>query len=172
MAEQGISKEQDREYVLQQASLLVHIDPSPNVNADPAWHQAYRDLRTAVAFYEAHDKPEAQMSRAKSRREIRREITRWMEDQIRDQGVPGAAWLDRSEWPQCPLVNPNCPDDLCILPAGHVGTAEGYHVLGTMAYTEAGKFSMELMMPVGTDAQVLCQEGWRRADIMFPRDRA
>ena len=49
-----ISKEQDAEYVIEHAILLVHTDPSPNVNADPAWHQAYKDLRTAVAFYEAH----------------------------------------------------------------------------------------------------------------------
>lgn len=159
VAEPGISKKQDAEYVIQHAILLVH---STTVKETA---QAMKDLRTAVAFYEAHDKPEAQMSRAK----IRREITKWMEDQIRDQGVPGAAWLDRSEWPQCPLVNPNCPDDLCILPAGHVGTAEGYHVLGTMAYTDAGKFSMEAMMPEGTDAGALYTEGVRRAEVLWPQ---
>jgi len=47
----------------------------------------------------------------------------------------GLYWVDRSGWAQCPLVNPLCPDDLCILPEGHAGTAEGYHVLGTTNYT-------------------------------------
>lgn len=33
-----------------------------------------------------------------------------------------------NDWQGCTLVNPLCPDDLCILPEGH----EGYHQLGTM----------------------------------------
>lgn len=33
---------------------------------------------------------------------------------------------------RCPLVNPLCPDDLCVLMAGHSGSDEGKHLLGTM----------------------------------------
>jgi len=46
-----ISKEQDREYVLQHASLLAHMSDD-----DKMFPQALRDLRTAVAFYEAHER--------------------------------------------------------------------------------------------------------------------
>lgn len=101
---------------------------------------------------------------------IRRSIERWVDEQISAQGVKGIYWVDRSTWPQCPLVNPMCPNDLCILPAGHDGTEEGYHVLGTTPYNHAYKYPLEWMMPVGTNAQVLQQEGWRRSDVMFPRD--
>jgi hypothetical protein len=108
---------------------------------------------------------------ARHKTTVRREIEHWVDEQIRAQGVQGIYWVDREDWPQCPLVNPMCPDDLCILPAGHVGTEEGYHVLGTTAYTAAEKFPLEWMMPVGTSVQVLCQEGWRQQEAKFPRDR-
>ena len=98
---------------------------------------------------------------------IRRSIERWVEKQIREQGKP---WyqVDRSGWPQCPLVNPHCPEDLCILPAGHDGTVEGYHVLGTTAYSHADKFPLDWMMPEGTTLKVLIEAGWRRQQEMFP----
>lgn len=107
----------------------------------------------------------------KTRATIRREIERWVDEQISQQGVQGMYWVDRSGWAQCPLVNPLCPDDLCILPEGHAGTAEGYHVLGTTNYTAAEKFPLDWMMPVGTPMEDLYAEGLRRAEVMFPSDR-
>lgn len=32
---------------------------------------------------------------------------------------------------RCQLINPLCPDDLCILDHGHKGTKRGIHHLGT-----------------------------------------
>jgi hypothetical protein len=32
---------------------------------------------------------------------------------------------------RCPLVNPLCPDDLCILRKGHPGASQNCHWLGT-----------------------------------------
>lgn len=32
----------------------------------------------------------------------------------------------------CTLVNPLCPNDLCVLPAGHPGTVKREHLLSTM----------------------------------------
>lgn len=43
---------------------------------------------------------------------------------------------DYPDWHGCLLVNPYCPSDLCVLPADHVGTAEGWHCLGTDAYDD------------------------------------
>jgi hypothetical protein len=98
---------------------------------------------------------------------IRRSIERWVQEQMREQGKP---WyrVDRSGWPQCPLVNPQCPEDLCILPAGHDGTVEGYHVLGTTSYHSAYKYPLDWMMPEGTTSEVLIEEGRRRRQEMFP----
>ena len=35
----------------------------------------------------------------------------------------------RAPNPRCPLVNPLCPQDLCILDADHPGTLVGWHTL-------------------------------------------
>jgi hypothetical protein len=107
----------------------------------------------------------------KSKNAIRHEIERWVDEQISAQGVQGIYWVNRDDWPQCPMINPQCPDDLCILPAGHVGTAEGYHVLGTTAYSAAEKFPLEWMRPEGTSIEDLYNEGWRIQEELFPSDR-
>jgi hypothetical protein len=101
---------------------------------------------------------------------IRREITLWCEAVMREQGVDGWYLVDRSGWPQCPMVNPLCPVDLCILPAGHAGTAEGYHVLGTTAYSAAEQFPLEWMVPTGASVAELYLQGVHLAEIMFPDD--
>lgn len=78
--------------------------------------------------------------------------------------LKGAVWPE----PLCPLVNPLCPDDLCWLPAGHVGTDEGYHILGTTAYSWAERMifkgSVMLMAPVGTSREDLVSLGWDEAE--------
>jgi hypothetical protein len=63
--------------------------------------------------------------------------------------------------PLCPFVNRLCPDDLCYLPAGHVGSKEGYHITGTTAYDYAIKwgFGKKDMAEVGTSRGALIQMG-------------
>lgn len=65
--------------------------------------------------------------------------------------------------PLCPMVNRLCPDDLCYLPAGHVGTTEGYHITGTVAYTWAEKwhYGVKDMAEVGTSRSDLINLGYR-----------
>lgn len=64
------------------------------------------------------------------------------------------------DWQGCMLVNPLCPDDLCLEPAGH---SPGKHQLGTMrtdAWTRIRK-----PMYVSTTASTsrdLIEEGWDR----------
>lgn len=101
--------------------------------------------------------------------QIRREIAASVDAEILRQGVQGAAWLDQEKWHKstCGLVNPLCPDDLCILPPGHVGTAEGYHVTGTTPYTHAIEFPLEFMTTRRNRAWLI-QEGCRRAQVMYP----
>ena len=54
----------------------------------------------------------------------------------------------------CPLVNPLCPDDLCVLPGGHLGE----HQLETMV--EPGPVSQIMfLMPQGTQRQTLIAAG-------------
>lgn len=102
---------------------------------------------------------------------IRREISAYIEDAIRDQGVlyPNVVFPGDP----CPLVNPLCPDDLCILPAGHPGTDDGYHVLGTTNYDYAERFVHEpfKMLPVGTTKDELIAEGDRVARELWPEFR-
>ena len=75
---------------------------------------------------------------------------------------------------RCPLVNPLCPSDLCVLPAGHDGTEEGYHVLGTDNYTLAQRYiaarSLFIMMPVGTTDEALIERGWEIQHEHWPED--
>lgn len=71
---------------------------------------------------------------------------------------------------QCGLINPGCPDDLCILPRGHVGTPEGYHVTGTCAYHDAIKFPTEWITRF-KDVDVLIEEGSKLAQKMWPEDK-
>lgn len=63
----------------------------------------------------------------------------------------------------CTLVNPACPDDLCFLPYGHIGTKEGYHILGTVAYNHAIRFKGFPMAPEGTPRWALIRAGSRIA---------
>lgn len=104
--------------------------------------------------------------------QIRRAIETLVEHEIRRQGVQGMAWLNLDKWHKstCGLVNPMCPDDLCVLPPGHVGTAEGYHLLGTMSYSHACKFPSDRMTGRRNKGWLI-QEGYRRARIMFGPDR-
>jgi len=100
---------------------------------------------------------------------IRREIRELVEAEIERQGKP---WyqIDRSHWPQCPLINPMCPDDLCVLPAGHVGTEHGYHVLGTTMYSQAERYPKDWLVYPGTSKEALIRMGWERQQRMFPDD--
>jgi hypothetical protein len=67
--------------------------------------------------------------------------------------------------PLCPFVNRLCPEDLCYLPAGHVGSADGYHITGTTAFDYAIKWKYRDMAPVGTSRHELIQRG---AKLMGP----
>ena len=72
--------------------------------------------------------------------------------------------------PLCPFVNCLCPDDLCWLPAGHVGSAEGYHITGTVAYDYAlrWQYGKTDMAPVGTSRYDLIQRGAVLMNERFP----
>ena len=63
----------------------------------------------------------------------------------------------------CTLVNPACPDDLCYLPYGHIGTKEGYHILGTVSYAHAERFKDFKLAPEGTDRAHLIHMRSRQA---------
>lgn len=70
------------------------------------------------------------------------------------------------------MVNMLCPDDLCVLPAGHPGTPKNEHLLGTMygsAYEDlkkALKYRKPMsrrampMAPPGTSVEDLWRMGW------------
>jgi len=68
--------------------------------------------------------------------------------------------------PQCPLINPLCPEDLCWLPRDHVGTKEGYHVLGTTPYDYAEKFPKEWLRTDLDTPDQLIEAGIRLARQM------
>jgi hypothetical protein len=69
--------------------------------------------------------------------------------------------------PLCPFINRLCPDDLCYLPAGHVGTEEGYHITSTIAYNYAEKFRYGKTdwAPVGTSRESLISMGAKLQNI-------
>lgn len=62
---------------------------------------------------------------------------------------------------RCQLINPLCPDDLCILPHGH----KGYHRLGTMS--EPMKLDMrhtfKMHKGTSTNDDELARLGWEHA---------
>ena len=72
--------------------------------------------------------------------------------------------------PLCPFVNCLCPNDLCWLPAGHVGSDEGYHITGTVAYDYAlrWQYGKTDMAPVGTSRYDLIQRGAVLMNERFP----
>ena len=59
------------------------------------------------------------------------------------------------DWQGCPMVNPLCPDDLCILPPRH---PKHMHQLTTMVAPGDRSFPM---MPHGTPAKELMARGAR-----------
>lgn len=98
---------------------------------------------------------------------IRSQIAQMVERHLAETGEDW--WNAKVPWGRrCPLVNPMCPDDLCVLPANHFGAAEGYHVLGTTSYSEAPKLPLEWMRPDGTSDEELIAEGARLQREMHP----
>jgi hypothetical protein len=91
---------------------------------------------------------------------IRRRLTCFVEQQMatQDANLQDTDLLGGS--PRCPLVNPACPSDLCILPAGHVGTEEHVHVLGTDPYSQATRYKDFHLAEVGTSDEELVRRGW------------
>jgi len=80
-------------------------------------------------------------------------------------------------WEGCQLVNPLCPDDLCILPKDHVGTKQGYHILGTTPWDDplhVTKRSVMFLLQEETgdsrevDQNDLIRIGWTRQQELFP----
>lgn len=61
-------------------------------------------------------------------------------------------------WQGCTMVNPYCPDDVCVRPAGH----RGGHTLGTMAYDEQTRRKFP-MLPDGASYDEVVATGWDRA---------
>ena len=70
------------------------------------------------------------------------------------------------DWQGCQLVNPLCPDDLCLLPQDH----EGYHRLGTMAEPDEVSDIMFMAPPRKRrrSASELYQLGWKKARELWP----
>jgi len=65
----------------------------------------------------------------------------------------------------CPLVNPLCPPDLCILPGGH----KGHHQLGTSAGPERLSNVMFLYDgPRPFTKRDLIRAGVERREELFP----
>ena len=95
---------------------------------------------------------------------IRGQLEAYVEDRMREQGATFQAVDLLQRQPRCPLVNPACPDDLCILPAGHAGTREQVHVLGTTPYDHATRFQSFLMADVGTEDRELIRLGVSEAE--------
>lgn len=80
----------------------------------------------------------------------------------------------------CTMINPLCPDDLCVLPYGHPGTPKNEHLLGTMYGSSWGVENLKealkhrkhfskkwfKMLPKGTSYEEVVRAGWRAR----PRD--
>jgi hypothetical protein len=84
---------------------------------------------------------------------------------------------DWRHWKGCQLVNPLCPDDLCVLPKNHVGTEQGYHILGTTAWDNplhVTKRSVLFLLQEETgderevDREGLIRIGWTRQQELWP----
>lgn len=78
---------------------------------------------------------------------------------------------DWRHWRGCQLVNPLCPDDLCVLPKDHVGTAQGYHILGTTAWDyplKLTKKSVIFFSEEELDQEGLIRLGWSTQRELWP----
>lgn len=67
----------------------------------------------------------------------------------------------------CTLVNPLCPDDLCVLEYGHDGTDRHEHCLRTMIECE-GVSDYMYMAPRRTSKSDLIRLGAERASQLWP----
>lgn len=102
---------------------------------------------------------------------IRRDIQQLVEGRMAELGI--ASWLDvvrmdgeLFDGDLCPLINPGCPDDLCYLPAGHVGSSTGYHVTGTTAYHHALYWPHNSLAAPGTSREMLVTFGRAAAQAL------
>jgi hypothetical protein len=100
---------------------------------------------------------------------IRRQLTYFVEQQMAEQDANLQDTDLLGDSPRCPLVNPGCPSDLCILPAGHVGTEEHVHVLGTDNYSQATRYREFHLAEVGTSDEELVRRGWVEQRRIWPR---
>jgi hypothetical protein len=101
---------------------------------------------------------------------IRAELFRLVDDRILEAGCDSLMDFQRKHGrelfpePLCPFTNRLCPDDLCYLPADHVGTKEGFHITGTVAYDYAVQWAHGAdLAPVGTSRGELIKLGSRLA---------
>src|SRR5262245_48914679 len=114
---------------------------------------------------------------AKQARTIQNQLRNLVEMRIWQRGCDSLMEFQRKfpdrelfDAPLCPLINPGCPDDLCYLPAGHVGTEEGFHITGTTAYDSAIKWVHGELAPVGTSRSELIRHGAVLAKVLWPDD--
>ena len=91
-------------------------------------------------------------------RKVRADIERFVEGKMENQNA-NLQEVNLLETARCPMINPICPGDLCILPAGHPGAEDGIHVLGTDPYDQAFKYNFPLA-PYGTSDRELVRLGW------------
>ena len=76
------------------------------------------------------------------------------------------AEVEQADADHCTLVNPMCPEDLCVLPYGHPGTPRREHLLGSM-YGSADLDAKQreriarpaFMAPKGTPIEKLMEMG-------------
>lgn len=81
----------------------------------------------------------------------------------------------------CGFINPLCPTDLCVLPAGHPGTPRNEHLLGTMygsadpdldgapnpKYRERFSKRYSRMAPEGATVEQIVGLGWKMSRELF-----
>lgn len=67
----------------------------------------------------------------------------------------------------CTMVNPGCPEDLCLLPYGHSGAFAGLHLTGTMPGSSpepdperVDQMGLVILAPRGTSQEELIRRGW------------
>jgi hypothetical protein len=87
---------------------------------------------------------------------IRRMLAEFIELRMAEQGAKyqDADLLGDEE--RCPMVNPACPEDLCVLPVGHPGAEQKIHILGTDNYEWATKYKDFPMAALGhTDSELI-----------------
>jgi hypothetical protein len=101
---------------------------------------------------------------------IRLQLGKLVRAEMHRQGVEAVYKMGPFEGDLCTMINPLCPNDLCYLPYGHVGTDEGYHVTGTVPYDNAEKFKDFDMAPKGTSRDDLTTMGWDQARELFGED--